>query len=433
MGTSPLERDIEASRYLQQEGESDFLSTVTDSMTRNQRFEMAERELKETEKTGKVRLNGLPTVYYGVEGCRKKILSLDNPVGLWGPSPDMRLVDEIGLAGGHTGVGHGGAMTVFFHYAKDLSLETCIRNFQYLYRLQGYYEEQGVPIQHWVSGALSCITPPSLIIAPQIIEHLIAAEQGVKHFLFSFWGAQGSLAQAVASVVTLKKLGEEYLHRFGYKDIETSSMAGYATNITFPYDYAQAYGVVSMAPVVTAFSGADVCYITTIDEAHKIPSKENNGASLRCARMMLNLLKDQKHDFVKSRAVHIETDMLELEVRAILEKVIEFGDGDVAVGALKAIEAGVLDQPFAANQSVARKAIGVRDAEGSVRYLSHGNLPFSKEVLDFHRERIAQREKVWGRKIDYDTVVSDIAAISKGALLLSPDWQEKESGIYFQT
>ena len=426
MGTAPLERDIECCRYLQDEGQSDFLSTVVDSMTRNCLFEKAEGELKEIERTGRPLLNGMPIVHYGVRGTRKKIEALDNPVMIWGPSPDMRLVDEIALAGGHTGISHGGAMCVFFHYTKQLPLEACIRNFQYIYRLQGYYTERRIPIQHKAEGTLSCITPPSLILAPQIIDTLFAAEQGIKHIQFSFWGGQGSLAQAVAGAVTLRRLGEEYLHRFGYKDVVTSMMAGYATNIAFPSDYASAYAVVSMAPVVTLLSGSEVCYITTIDEAHKIPSKENNAASLRCARMMLNLLKDQKIDFVNTKGVQIEIEMLERETRAILEKVLEFGNGDVAAGAVRAIEAGVLDEPFASSQYVARKAIGVRDAGGAIRYLDHGNLPFSGEILEFHREKIAEREKKQGRKVDYDTVVSDIVAISKGALLLAPGWQERE-------
>jgi methylaspartate mutase epsilon subunit len=428
MGTAPLDRDIEFSRFLQSEGRSDFLSTIVDSMTRNGLFEAAERELKEIERRNRPLLNGLPVVYYGVSGVRKKIEAVDCPVMLWGPSPDMRLVDEIGLAGGHTGASHGGAMCAFFHYTKDRPLEICIRNFQYIYRLLGCYEERGVPMQHVAQGGLSCITPPSLLFAPEIIDHLLAAEQGVRNIQFCYWGAQGSLAQAVGSVIALRKLGEEYLRRFGYGDVVTTMKAGYATNIPFPSDYAEAFAVVCMAPIVTFLSGAEVCYITTIDEAHKIPSKENNAASLRAARMMLNLLKDQKSDFANSKAVRTEAEMVERETRAILDRVIDLGDGDVAVGAIRAVEAGVLDQPFAASQLTARRAMGVRDAEGAVRYLSHGNLPFTKEILEFHKEKIAEREKSQGKKVDYDTVVSDIAAISRGSLLLNPDWQEKELG-----
>lgn len=427
MGTAPLERDIECAIHLQNEGGSDFLTSVIDSMTRNHRFEAAERELKESQRMGRSLLNGLPLAYYGVAGARKKVESVDLPVMAWGPSPDIRMVDEIALAGGHSGLTHGGALVVFFHYSKDVPLETYIHNFQYIYRLMGYYEERGVPMQHIVQGALSCITPPSLIIAPQIIEHLIAAEQGVKNIQFCIWGGQGSLVQAVATILTIRKLGEEYLRKFGYTDVTTTTMAGYATNISFPSDYAQAYAVVCMAPIVTLLSGSDVCYITTIDEAHKIPSKENNAASLRAARMMLELLKHQKSDFANSKAIQIECEMMERETRAILERVLDLGEGDVVVGAIRAVEAGVLDQPFASTQRVGRKVAGVRDAEGSIRFLSHGNLPFTREIVEFHQEKIAEREKLQGRKVDYDTVVSDIVAISKGCLLLDPAWQETET------
>lgn len=425
-GTSPLERDIEFSKYLQDQGGSDLLSTVIDSITRNHRFEAAEQMVQESERIGRSLLNGLPLAHYGVAGSKKKIESVELPVMIWGPAPDMRLVDEIGLAGGHTGITHGGPLCVFFHYTKDTPLEIPIRNFQYIYRLIGYYEERGIPILHVSSGALSCITPPSSLLAPQIIEHLLAAEQGAKNIQYTCWGGQGSLAQAVAAVMTLKKLGDDYLNRFGYNDLVTTIVASYAGNIAFPLDYAQVFPLISMGPIVTLLSGADVCHVVTIDEAHRIPSKENNAASLRAARMMLNLLKNQKLDVGISKEVKIECEMLESETKAILEKVIDLGDGDVAVGSIRAVEAGILDQPFPTSQRVARKIMGVRDAQGAVRYLSHGNLPFSKEILEFHKEKIAEREKMQGKKVSYDTVVSDIVAISRGSLLLDPDWQEKE-------
>ncbi|MFH1652193.1 MAG: methylaspartate mutase subunit E [Chloroflexota bacterium] len=429
MGVSPIEKDIEFARYLQEVGKTDFHSTVIDSLTRNHFFAKAESELKESERTGRSLLNGLPLAYYGVAGARKKVEALDLPVMIWAPATDMRLVDEIGLAGGHTGIGECGSLAAFFHYTQDLPLEAVVRNFQYIYRLEAYYEEHGVPIQHRAEGALSCITPPSLIIAPQIIEHLIAAEQGVKNIQFCTWGSQGSLSQAVATAVTLRKMGREYLEKFGYRDINTTLMTGYATNISFPQDYGQAYAVVAMAPILTLFSDADICYITTVDEAHRIPTKENNATSLTCARMMVNLLNQQKIDFLNMKPVQFEIAMLEKEVKAILDRVIDLGDGDIIRGASRAIDAGVLDEPFSTNARVARKAIGVRDAEGIIRYFTTGNLPFSKEIIEFHRERVADRERKQNIKVDYDTVVGDVMAISKGTLVLPPDWQEKELGM----
>jgi methylaspartate mutase epsilon subunit len=140
--------------------------------------------------------------------------------------------------------------------------------------------------------------------------------------------------------------------------------------------------------------------------------------------MMINMLKDQKIDLAGSRAVQLECEILERETTAIVERVLELGNGDVAVGAVRAVEAGVLDHPCGTSQRLARKVVGVRDAEGALRFLDPGNLPFDKDIVEFHREKIADREKAQGRKVDYDTVVNDIMAISKGYLFL-PELSDK--------
>ena len=46
-------------------------------------------------------------------------------------------------------------------------------------------------------------------------------------------------------------------------------------------------------------------------------------------------------------------------------------------------------------------------------------------ILPIER-KIEERGKKQGMIVDYDTVVSDIVSISKGSLLLAPDWQEME-------
>ena len=93
--------------------------------------------------------------------------------------------------------------------------------------------------------------------------------------------------------------------------------------------------------------------------------------------------------------------------------------GEVALvtGGANAIEAGVLDNPFAANRAAAGKVMGVKDKDGAIRYFNTGNLPFSKEIIDYHKEKIAEREKIQGIKVGYDTIVSDMYSVSKGYLV----------------
>ena len=75
-------------------------------------------------------------------------------------------------------------MLCFMNYTgRDERPETVIREFQYISRLIGDYEERGVPILvHVVGGSiLSSMTPPSLQLALAIIDLLMLPEQGVRH------------------------------------------------------------------------------------------------------------------------------------------------------------------------------------------------------------------------------------------------------------
>jgi methylaspartate mutase epsilon subunit len=96
---------------------------------------------------------------------------------------------------------------------------------------------------------------------------------------------------------------------------------------------------------------------------------------------------------------------------------LEFGDGDVVVGTIKAVKAGVLDNPFATNRASPCKVMGIKDSEGAIRYLNHGNLSFTPDILEFHRSKITEREKKKGKKLDYEILVSDLMAVSKGVLV----------------
>ena len=412
-GVASVEEEIELFKCIQDQGHADLLGTTVDSLTRTCRFEEAEKGLRESLRTGKSTLNGFPIVAHGVAKTRKVIDEVELPVQPRMNAPDVRLVVEIALASGHTASSNG-AMMSFWHYSKDMPLETCIRNAQYQYWLYGYYEERGVPILAEPSGGFSFSTPYSIPHAGGIIDALLAAEQGAKNVVLSVF-LQGNLAQDVAAITILPRLGEEYLNRLGYKDVTVTVMSSCWGSI-FPSDHAEAYALISLTAVTGVLAKAQIVHFKTISERFTIPTKEENAASLRAGKKVVEMLKDQKVTLDREK-VSLEAKMLELEIRAIVDRVIELGEGDVAIGAIRGVEAGVLDQPFATTRYVAGRVMGVRDNEGAVRYLDHGNIPFTKEIVEFHREKIAEREKVQGRKVDYKTVINDIYAISRGPLV----------------
>jgi methylaspartate mutase epsilon subunit len=425
-GADTLERHRELLQYVQDKGQADLLSTWVDALTRNHRFQELEKALKEAETTGKVLLNGFPVVHYGVDGCRKVIESVKLPVCVYANGPDVRLIAEIAIAGGFTATSFGGSLCAFWGYTSNLPVEMVMRNYQYHYRLEGIYQERGIPILAQLTGPVSGMVPPPLGIAPTIIEALMAAEQGVKHLRLNS-RPYGNMAQDIAYTVNARKLTEEYLNRFGYHDVLVYVGSHHPSNIKFPTDDAQAFAILGWSPMLAVLGNCEIVGFFTIDEGRQIPRKENNAASHRYVRMILNMLKDQEIDMLDDKDVKIELALVERETRAIVERVLDLGNGDIIAGSVRAVEAGVLDQPFATTQRTLSKVLCVRDARGAVRYLDHGNLPFTKDIVDFHKDKIEERSRKEGRKIGYDALIGDIFAPSQGSLISKPGWEAQEA------
>lgn len=127
------------------------------------------------------------------------------------------------------------------------------------------------------------------------------------------------------------------------------------------------------------------------------------------------MLKDQ--DFTEIPAVIAEAEIIEQEMKCILDKVEELGKGDFALGSIAAFEAGILDIPFAPSKYNAGKVLPARDNSGAIRILDAGNIPFSKELLDFHRKKLEERAAYENRLVNFQMVVDDVYAIGKGFLV----------------
>ena len=88
--------------------------------------------------------------------------------------------------------------------------------------------------------------------------------------------------------------------------------------------------------------------------------------------------------------------MIELEVRALMEKCLDAGGGDMAVGLCKGVEAGWVDTMLTPWKYNKGKVMVMRDAENAVRYLDPGDIPLPDEVREYHRQKLAEREKKEG-------------------------------------
>ena len=414
-GVPELEEHIKLLQYLEKCG-ADFVPSTVDSYTRQNRYIEAQKGLEESVQRHRALLNGFPVVNQGVSNCKKVLESVGVPIEARHGTPDARLLSEIIHAAGWTS-NEGGGISYNIPYAKNIPLEESIKNWQYCDRLVGYYEERGIKINREPFGPLTgTLVPPSISNTVMIIEALLAAEQGVKNITVGY-GMGGSLVQDVAAIKALYHQTVYYLDKFGYKDMEISTvfhqwMGG------FPQDEAEAMALISYSSTVAALSQTTKLITKSPHESVGIPTKEANGLGVKASKFIVNMLKDQS--MVKSNSLNKEIKQIEKEVDCLIDVVLKVGNGDLAVGTVKAFEQGILDIPFAPSNYNAGKILPARDNDGRIRILEFGNLGFNDEIKEFHRKKIAKRAKIEGRNVSFQLTVDDVYSVSKGKLIGRP-------------
>ena len=414
-GVPVIEEHIKLLQYLEKEGEADLLPSTIDSYTRQNRYTEAENGISESIRLNRAMLNGFPAVNHGVANCRRVIESVNTPVQVRHGTPDARLLAEITMAGGFTSY-EGGGISYNLPYCKNVPMERTIRDWQYVDRLTGEYEAMGVSINREPFGPLTgTLVPPCISHAVAVIEALLAAEQGVKNITVGY-GQCGNLVQDIAAIQTLQELTDEYMKKYGYDDVQVTTvlhqwMGG------FPADEAKAFGIIGYGSATAALAKATKVIVKSPHEAVGIPTMEANAEGLRCTKQAVNMLRDQ--NFTGS-ALETEKEIIIAETRCLLDKCFELGSGDIAVGACRGVQAGVLDIPFAPCRANAGLMLPCRDNNGAVRILKMGNLPFTDDLKKFHEEKVAERAAYEHRDASFQMVIDDVYSIGKGHLVGRP-------------
>ncbi|MCP4158311.1 MAG: methylaspartate mutase subunit E, partial [bacterium] len=281
----------------------------------------------------------------------------------------------------------------------------------------GIYEDEGVTINREPFGPLSgTLVPPFVSHTIAIIEGLLALKQGVKSITLGY-GQAGNMIQDIAAMQSLRELADKYFKEAGYYNYELSTvfhqwMGG------FPEDEARAFSVISWGGAVASFAGATKVIVKTPHEASGIPTREANLQGLKATRQVIQMLSDQSIFNIDELA--IEKDIISREVDALMSAVFAAGDGDIALGAVKAFEAGIIDVPFAPAACNYGKMLPVRDNTGAVRIFETGNTPLPKDIVAYHKEKINERATIEEREPCFQMVIDDIYAISKGRLVGRP-------------
>jgi methylaspartate mutase epsilon subunit len=414
-GTFELQREL--MQVLDRDGHADIVPTTTDSYTRNEQWLLAQKGIEETERMGRSMLNGYPMVNYGVDKAKQLIDAIEKPAIMLTGTTMPRLTGEIGYAAGYSGyLGSGVAYTV--SYIKDMPVEEGIRNYQYLDRLVAMYQDAGVELHRRQPGFLTGTNiPPSIAIITGVLDCLLAAAQGVRNYGLEM-GQTLHLVQDAAATVVCRELCQEYLAKKGYHDVFTPVTLLHWMG-AWPKDEAQSAALIAYGGTLAAISGAVSVTTKSTHEAFGIPTPQANAEGLRITRTAIYLARQIRLDGLAK--FEEEKALIRREVRAIVDKVLEMGDGDVALGTARAFEAGVLDIPWSPNRGVQSRILPARDSEGCLRILDPGSMPFPKDVLEVHEARLRRRAERDRLPFGPELAVASVYEISEPIAKLLPD------------
>lgn len=410
-GRALTEYMIEGLQYVERESAlvpGGHWTIFSDSYTRKGNFAAAGAALDRSRKEGMSLLNGWPVVNYGVEEARRIMRASSVPLYFNSTDEDGRLASEIVLAAGWSGCNVRSLQEVIAH-CKDIPLEEEIRINQYECRLAGIYTERGVPISPQNPSNLTGYDSAGFRSFVNVSAALLGAEQGVTHQTL-LHGLNMNLIQDNAMIRVTERLCNEYCDRFGYKDMHFVTSA-FSFLGAWPAREEEADAMIAWNAVVPMLGGVTGVVLKCQDEAFATPTKEGMAKSVRLARHLHTLMGTQK--LPPNAQSDLEERMIELEVRALLDKCLEAGDGDIAVGLCKGVAYGWIDTMLTPWKYNHGKVMVVRDAEKAVRYLETGNVPLPQEVIAYHREKIAVREAKEGRKADLSMVTNDLQFASR--------------------
>ncbi len=384
------------------EAGADFIPLTIDSYTRQNEHDTATQLLQRSEDEERNYLNGYPLISHGYQLTRDLYRDIDKPVSLRHGTPDARLLVEVALASGITEI-EGGGVCYSLPYSEGFPLDRALLYWQYVDRICALYSTEERPIQRESFGPLTAtMVPPAIAIAVQIVEALLAAEQGVKSVTVSF-GQTGSIIQDLATAQVLRKLVRHYLDIFDF-DAVKCFVAYHQWMGQFPSDQAKAGALIACSTQIASMIRADKVIVKTTDEAFGVPTPEVNAEAVRAARYVLRTFRCLEP--VTSPAAEMEARLIESEARSILETILDMSGGLFWESVYRALQNGIIDVPFSPHSDNANQLISMRDINGSIRIKHFGNVPVSKEDADMELELLAARGDESSK--EYKQLLSDI-------------------------
>lgn len=377
---------LRLTRALSEAG-ADFVPLTIDSYTRHNQYDIATQLLHRSEDEERSYLNGYPLVSHGFEVSRQLYAGLDKPVSLRHGTPDARLLVEVALATGIAEI-EGGGLCYCLPYSEGFPVDRALLYWQYVDRLCALHSTAELPIHRESFGPLTAtLVPPVIAIVVEIVEALLAAEQGVKSFAVSF-GQSGSFVQDVACAAVLRKLVRRYLDDHGFGDVRVY-LVYHQWMGQFPMQRERAAALIAGSALIGGLINADKIVVKTVDEALGVPRPEVNAEAVDTVRYVLRTFGNPAE--IRSPAVDQEAELIESEVHTVLHAIFALSGDAFWESVYRAFQLGYLDVPFSPHTDNANRLISMRDANGSIRIANRGAVPISDADAETEQRLLATR------------------------------------------
>jgi len=401
-GTPIFEEQLRLTRMLSDAG-ADFVPLTIDSCTRHNQYDTASQLLRRSEEEGKAYLNGYPLVCHGHELTRQLYTGLDKPVSLRHGTPDARLLVELAIGSGIAEI-EGGGLCYSLPYSEGFPVDRALLYWQYVDRVCALYSTPERPIHRESFGPLSAtLVPPVIAIVIELVELLLAAEQGVLSFAVSF-GQTGSFIQDVATAQVMRKLAREFLDEHGFAAMQVR-LVYHQWMGQFPMQRERAAALIAGSAMVAGVIDADKVVVKTVDEALGVPRPEVNAEAVDSVRYVLRTFGTPAG--VDSPAIQIEAALIESQVRSVMQAIFGLSGDAFWESVYRAFQMGWIDLPFSPHADNANKLVTMRDANRSIRIVEPGAVPVSAQDLVTERALLATRSD--SEQKTYRRMLADIA------------------------
>jgi methylaspartate mutase epsilon subunit len=155
------------------------------------------------------------------------------------------------------------------------------------------------------------------VVAIELIELLLAAEQGVRSFALSF-GQTGSFIQDVATARVLRRLAPELLAEHGFGGVQTR-LVYHQWMGQFPMQRERAAALIAGSAMVAGVIDADKVVIKTVDEALGVPRPEVNAEAVDTVRYMLRTFGSPVD--LMAPAIEAEAALIESQTRSLMSAI----------------------------------------------------------------------------------------------------------------